>query len=95
MVYETYGKLNKNKDNAILICHALNASHHAAGYYESGDKKVYGWWDNLIGPNKPVDTNKFYVISINNLGGCHGSTGPKSINPLTKKPLVQSSPLSQ
>ena len=92
LVYETYGKLNKNKNNAILICHALNASHHAAGYYESEGKKNYGWWDNLIGPNKPVDTNKFFVISINNLGGCHGSTGPKSINPLTKKPFGSTFP---
>ena len=58
LVYETYGKLNKTKSNAILICHALNASHHAAGYHESDGKKDYGWWDNLIGPNKPVDTNK-------------------------------------
>jgi len=81
--YETYGKLNKEKNNAVLICHALSGNHHVAGYYEN-DKKP-GWWDNMIGPNKPIDTDKLYVVCLNNLGGCHGSTGPTSINPKTKK----------
>ena len=81
--YETYGKLNKEKSNAVLICHALSGNHHVAGYYEN-DKKP-GWWDNMIGPNKPIDTDKLYVVCLNNLGGCHGSTGPTSINPKTKK----------
>ena len=81
LMYETYGTLNANKSNAILICHALSGHHHAAGYHE-GDKKP-GWWNDCIGPNKAIDTNKFFVISTNNLGGCHGSTGPTSINPET------------
>ncbi len=81
--YETYGKLNKEKSNAVLICHALSGNHHVAGYYEN-DKKP-GWWDNMIGPSKPIDTDKLYVVCLNNLGGCHGSTGPTSINPKTKK----------
>ena len=81
--YETYGKLNKEKSNAVLICHALSGNHHVAGYYEN-DKKP-GWWDNMIGPNKPIDTDKLYVVCLNNLGGCHGSTGPTSLNPKTKK----------
>ena len=81
--YETYGKLNKEKSNAVLICHALSGNHHVAGYYEN-DKKP-GWWDNMIGPNKPIDTDKLYVVCLNNLGGCHGSTGPTSINPKTQK----------
>ena len=80
--YETYGKLNKNKDNAILICHALTGDQHAAGYNNTDDEKP-GWWDNMIGPGKPVDTNKFFVICPNNLGGCGGSTGPLSQNPAT------------
>lgn len=84
LVYETYGKLSKKKDNAILVCHALSGNHHLAGRYSKKDKHP-GWWDNLIGPGKPLDTNKFFVIGINNLGGSHGSTGPKTINPKTKK----------
>ncbi len=83
--YETYGTLNAERSNAVLVCHALNASHHVAGWYED-DPKDIGWWDNLIGPGKPVDTDRFFVIGINNLGGCHGSTGPASINPATGKP---------
>ena len=83
IAYETYGELNAEKSNAILICHALSGHHHAAGFHE-GDKKP-GWWDHYIGPGKPIDTNRFYVISTNNLGGCHGSTGPTSINPETGK----------
>ena len=84
LVYETYGELNTNRSNAILICHALSGHHHAAGYHEN-DKKP-GWWDECIGPGKPIDTNRFFVVSLNNLGGCHGSTGPISINPETAKP---------
>ena len=82
LCYETYGKLNKNKDNAILICHALTGDQHAAGYNNTTDKKP-GWWDKMIGPEKPVDTNKFFVVCPNNLGGCGGSTGPLSLNPST------------
>ena len=89
--YETYGNLNKERSNAVLICHALSGNHHAAGYYEN-DKKP-GWWDNMIGPNKPIDTNKLYVVSVNNLGGCHGSTGPTSINPDTNKIYGSSFPI--
>ena len=84
LVYETYGSLNQKKDNAILVCHALSGNHHLAGYYSKKDKHP-GWWDNLIGPGKSLDTNKFFVIGVNNLGGSHGSTGPKSINPKTNK----------
>ena len=80
LVYETYGTLNADKSNAVLICHALSGTHHVAGKYAETDKYP-GWWDNLVGPNKPLDTNKFFVIGVNNLGGCHGSTGPTSINP--------------
>ena len=89
--YETYGNLNKERSNAVLICHALSGNHHASGYYEN-DKKP-GWWDNMIGPNKPIDTNKLYVVSVNNLGGCHGSTGPTSINPDTEKIYGSSFPI--
>ncbi len=78
--YETYGQLNAARDNAVLICHALNASHHVAGRYE-GQKRSEGWWDNMIGPGKPVDTDRFFVIGINNLGSCFGSTGPMHRNP--------------
>jgi homoserine O-acetyltransferase len=82
LVYETYGTLNADKSNAILICHALSGHHHVAGYYED-DPKNLGWWDTMIGPGKPIDTGKFFVIGLNNLGGCHGSTGPSTINPET------------
>ncbi|MES1988143.1 MAG: homoserine O-acetyltransferase, partial [Pseudomonadota bacterium] len=84
LVYETYGTLNADKSNAVLICHALSGTHHVAGKYTENDKYA-GWWDNLVGPNKPLDTNKFFVIGLNNLGGCHGSTGPVSINPDTNQ----------
>ena len=84
LVYETYGTLNANKSNAILICHALSGHHHAAGYHSEQDAKP-GWWDSCIGPGKPIDTNVYYVVSLNNLGGCHGSTGPTSVNPETGK----------
>jgi homoserine O-acetyltransferase/O-succinyltransferase len=82
--YETYGKLNADKSNAVLVCHALNASHHVAGTY-AGQDKSEGWWDNLIGPGKPVDTDRFFVIGINNLGSCFGSTGPMHKNPDSAK----------
>lgn len=84
LVYETYGTLNSEASNAVLICHALSGDHHAAGYHSMEDRKP-GWWDNYIGPGKPIDTNRFFVISPNNLGGCKGSTGPTSINPETSK----------
>ena len=80
--YETYGELNAQRSNAVLICHALNASHHVAGRY-AGQDKSEGWWDNMIGPGKPVDTNRFFVIGVNNLGSCFGSSGPMHINPET------------
>ena len=85
LAFETYGQLNADKSNAIVVCHALNASHHVAGSYE-GQPKSEGWWDNMIGPGKAVDTNQFFVIGINNLGSCFGSTGPMHINPVTDKP---------
>ena len=84
LAYETYGMLNADKSNAILICHALNASHHVAGAY-ANDPGNTGWWDNMVGPGKPVDTDNFFVIGVNNLGSCFGSTGPLSINPDTGK----------
>lgn len=92
LIYETYGTLNADKTNAVLICHALSGTHHVAGKYTDEDKNP-GWWDNLIGPGKPLDTNKFFVIGVNNLGGCHGSTGPASINPATDKPFGASFPV--
>ncbi len=82
LVYETYGELNAARDNAVLVCHALSGSHHVAGTY-AGDPATTGWWDNLVGPGKPVDTRKFFVIGVNNLGGCYGSSGPNAINPAT------------
>ena len=87
--YETYGKLNADKSNAVLICHALNASHHVAGVYLDAtgavQPKSEGWWDTMIGPGKPVDTDRFFVIGVNNLGSCFGSTGPMQINPDTQQ----------
>jgi len=82
LVYETYGELNAARSNAVLICHALSGHHHAAGYHSVEDDRP-GWWDSAIGPGKPIDTNLFFVVSLNNLGGCNGSTGPRSINPET------------
>lgn len=82
LVYETYGTLNTECSNAVLICHALSGDHHAAGYHQAEDKKP-GWWDSCIGPGKPIDSNRFFIVSLNNLGGCGGSTGPTSQNPLT------------
>ncbi|MGH8380469.1 homoserine O-succinyltransferase MetX [Pseudomonas sp.] len=85
LIYETYGTLNSAASNAVLICHALSGHHHAAGYHSPDDRKP-GWWDSCIGPGKPIDTNRFFVVSLNNLGGCNGSTGPSSVNPVTGKP---------
>jgi homoserine O-acetyltransferase/O-succinyltransferase len=85
LVYETYGELNAQRSNAVLICHALSGHHHAAGYHAPGDARP-GWWDTCIGPGKPIDTRRFFVVCLNNLGGCHGSTGPISIDPRTGRP---------
>ncbi len=82
LVYETYGQLNARRSNAVLVCHALNASHHVAGTH-AGKAHSEGWWDNLVGPGKPLDTHRFFVIGINNLGSCFGSTGPMHVNPAT------------
>lgn len=82
LVYETYGALNTDRSNAVLVCHALSGHHHAAGYHSQDDSKP-GWWEECIGPGKPIDTERFFVVSLNNLGGCHGSTGPNTINPDT------------
>ena len=84
LVFETYGTLNAARSNAVLVCHALSGGHHVAGVYADHPKNL-GWWDNLVGPGKPLDTNKFFVVGVNNLGGCYGSTGPLSINPETGK----------
>lgn len=92
LMVETYGTLNAQKSNAILICHALSGDHHAAGFHSLSDKKP-GWWDVCIGPGKPIDTNLFFVVAMNNLGGCAGSTGPRSINPDTGKPFGPDFPI--
>lgn len=92
IVYETYGELNAERSNAILICHALSGDHHVAGYHGESDRKP-GWWDNCVGPGKPIDTRKYFVVSPNNLGGCSGSTGPTSINPATGKPFGPDFPI--
>ncbi|MDN5936696.1 MAG: homoserine O-acetyltransferase, partial [Nitrosospira sp.] len=84
LVYETYGELNAAKSNAVLVCHALSGNHHLAGFY-AGSPKSTGWWNNMIGAGKSIDTRKFFVMGVNNLGGCHGSTGPASINAKTGK----------
>lgn len=91
LVYETYGSLNDTRSNALLICHALSGHHHAAGYHTDDSKP--GWWEACIGPGKPIDTNKFFVVSLNNLGGCNGSTGPASTNPFTGKPYGADFPM--
>jgi homoserine O-acetyltransferase/O-succinyltransferase len=85
LAYETYGELNASRSNAVLVCHALNASHHVAGYYADKPGEI-GWWDNLVGPGKPLDTRRFFVVGSNYLGSCFGSTGPASPNPATGKP---------
>ncbi len=92
LCYETYGALNADRSNAVLICHALNASHHVAGY-RAEDPKDIGWWDNMVGPGKPVDTDRFFVVGVNNLGSCFGSTGPASLNPATGRPYGSSFPV--
>ncbi len=84
LTFETYGTLNAQRSNAVLVCHALSGSHHVAGSY-ADDPENIGWWDNLVGPGKPLDTGKFFVVGVNNLGGCYGSTGPLSTNPETGK----------
>lgn len=84
LIYETYGELNSNRSNAILVCHALSGDHHAAGKHSAEDKK-YGWWNSCIGPGKAIDTNRYFVVCSNNLGGCRGSTGPLSIDPETNQ----------
>jgi homoserine O-acetyltransferase/O-succinyltransferase len=94
LVYETYGELNAERSNAVLVCHALNASHHVAGVYENADGSLnHGWWDNMVGPGKPLDTDKFFVIGVNNLGSCFGSTGPMHVNQETGKPYGASFPV--
>ena len=92
LVYETYGTLNVARSNAVLVLHALNASHHVAGVYSDTDKSA-GWWDNMVGPGKPLDTDRFFVIGVNNLGSCFGSTGPMHANPATGRPYGASFPL--
>src|SRR5690242_7931054 len=92
LVYETYGTLDAARSNAVLICHALNASHHVAGFYADDPANV-GWWDNMVGPGKPLDTDRFFVVGVNNLGSCFGSTGPQSIDPATGKPYGADFPL--
>ncbi|MEO8991711.1 MAG: homoserine O-acetyltransferase, partial [Nitrosospira sp.] len=84
LVYETYGQLNAARSNAVLVCHALSGNHHLAGFYADNPKSG-GWWNNMIGAGKSIDTDRFFVVGINNLGGCHGSTGPASINAKTGK----------
>jgi len=92
LIYETYGELNESRSNAILICHALSGDHHAAGYHDPNQRKP-GWWDSCIGPGKPIDTRRFFVVCCNNLGGCSGSTGPTSINPDTDQPYGPEFPI--
>lgn len=92
LVYETYGQLNAARSNAVLVCHALSGHHHAAGYHSENDSKP-GWWDACIGPGKAIDTDRFFVVSLNNLGGCHGSTGPSTQNPETGKPYGPDFPI--
>lgn len=91
IAYETYGELNAARSNAVLVCHALSSHHHAAGYHSMDDRKP-GWWDTCIGPGKAIDTNRFHVVCSNNIGGCHGSTGPASINPATGQPYGKTFP---
>jgi homoserine O-acetyltransferase len=92
LMVETYGELNAARSNAVLVCHALNASHHVAGVHADASD-VHGWWDNMVGPGKPVDTNRFFVVGVNNLGSCFGSTGPMSIDPATAQPYGASFPV--
>ncbi|CAG0988116.1 homoserine O-acetyltransferase [Rhodocyclaceae bacterium] len=92
LAYETYGSLNAAGSNAILVCHALSGHHHVAGHYADNPKNV-GWWDNIVGPGRPLDTDRFFVVGLNNLGGCHGSTGPSSVDPATGKPWGRDFPI--
>ncbi len=92
LAVETYGTLNADKSNAILVCHALSGHHHVAGHYADQPQNV-GWWDNIVGPGRPLDTDRFFIVGLNNLGGCHGSTGPSSINPATGKPWGAAFPI--
>jgi len=92
LAVETYGRLNADCSNAVLVCHALNASHHVAGVYADDPDKI-GWWDNMVGPGKPVDTERFFVVGVNNLGSCFGSTGPMSIDPVRGRPYGASFPV--
>ncbi|MDK9726540.1 MAG: homoserine O-acetyltransferase [Sterolibacteriaceae bacterium MAG5] len=92
LAYETYGTLNAAGSNAILVCHALSGHHHVAGHYADNPKNV-GWWDNIVGPGRPLDTDRFFIVGLNNLGGCHGSTGPASVNPATGKPWGRDFPI--
>ena len=92
LMYETYGTLNAERSNAILICHALSGHHHAAGFHSESETKP-GWWDAAIGPGKPLDTNRYFIVSLNNLGGCHGSTGPTSVDPETGEPYGPDFPI--
>lgn len=92
LVFETYGTLNADASNAILVCHALSGHHHVAGVYAEQPDNL-GWWDNIVGPGRPLDTDKYFIVGVNNLGGCHGSTGPSSINPATGKPWGADFPL--
>jgi homoserine O-acetyltransferase len=92
LAYETYGELDAARSNAVLVCHALNASHHVAGWYADDPDNV-GWWDNMVGPGKPLDTDRYFVVGVNNLGSCFGSTGPLSIDPATGAPFGSSFPL--
>ena len=92
LVYESYGELNSDGSNALLICHALSSDHHAAGYHSMDDDKP-GWWDSCIGPGKPFDTNQFFIVCPNNLGGCKGSSGPNQLNPESGKPFGPDFPI--
>lgn len=92
LIYETYGTLNAGRSNAVLVCHALSGNHHVAGFHAVEEKKP-GWWDTMIGPGKAIDTDHFFVIGVNNLGGCHGSTGPMTVDPLTGKPFGSRFPM--
>ncbi|MGE5467709.1 MAG: homoserine O-succinyltransferase MetX [Ignavibacteria bacterium] len=92
LAFETYGRLNAAKSNAILVCHALSGHHHVAGRYAGAENNL-GWWDNIVGPGRPLDTDRFFIVGVNNLGGCHGSTGPGSINPATDKPWGRDFPI--
>src|SRR3954454_24182322 len=92
LAYETYGTLDASRSNAVLICHALNASHHVAGFY-ADDPDNIGWCDNMVGPGKPLDTERYFVVGVNNLGSCFGSTGPFSTNPATGEPWGSDFPI--